>query len=262
MAGQHTGCKPVPHKKILIQTGSMLCHHFIMQSPTPSSLTLSPGRRLTVLAPHPDDESLAAGGLIQHAIAAGAEVRVIFATDGDNNPWPQRWVERRWFIDADCRRRWGAMRRAEGKRAIEVLGLTEENAVFFGIPDTELLPRWRKRDSATLATFVDEFKSFPPDILITPSSQDGHPDHLGMFHFAQEALAQTLLDPTQFTYLIHRRWFHPHATGVSINLTSQQQATKLEAILCHETQIKLSRGRFCSYAGPEEIFTPEPITHP
>ena len=233
-----------------------------MQSPAPSSLTLSPGRCLMVLAPHPDDESLAAGGLIQHAVTAGMEVRVIFATDGDNNPWPQRWVERRWFIDADCRRRWGAMRRAEGKRAIKVLGLAEEHSTFFGIPDTELLPRWRKRDAVTLKAFVDEFKTNPPDILITPSSQDGHPDHCGMFFFAQEALAQTGLAPAQFTYLIHRRWFHPHATGVSVKLTPQQQATKLEAILCHETQIKLSRGRFISYATPEEIFTPEPFPVP
>ncbi len=233
-----------------------------MNSPAPSSLTLSPGRRLTVLAPHPDDESLAAGGLIQQAVAAGADVRVVFATDGDNNPWPQRWVERRWFIDADCRRRWGALRRAEGKRAIQVLGLKEDHAVFFGIPDTELLPRWRNRDAVTLAAFVDEFKSHPPDVLITPSSQDAHPDHLGMFHLAQEALKQTGQTPAQFTYLIHRRWFYPHASGVSIPLTTGEQATKLAAILCHETQIKLSRGRFCSYASPEEIFTPEPLPAP
>jgi LmbE family N-acetylglucosaminyl deacetylase len=228
-----------------------------MNSPAPSSLTLSPGRRLTVLAPHPDDESLAAGGLIQHAVAAGADVRVVFATDGDNNPWPQRWVERRWFIDADCRRRWGALRRAEGKKAIKVLGLTDENAVFFGFPDTELLPRWRRQDADTLQAFVNEFTASPPDILITPSSQDAHPDHLGMFHLAQEALNRAGLTPAQFTYLIHRRWFHPHATGESIKLTAEEQATKLAAILCHETQIKLSRGRFSSYASPEEIFTPE-----
>ncbi len=231
-----------------------------MNSPAPLSLTLPPGRRLTVLAPHPDDESLAAGGLIQHAVAAGAGVRIVFATDGDNNPWPQRWEERRWFIDADCRRRWGALRRAEGKRAIQVLGLAEHNATFFGIPDTELLPRWRRRDADTLKAFVDEFKSNPPDILITPSSQDGHPDHLGMYGLAQEALKQTGQTPAQFTYLIHRRWFHPHATGTSLKLTPQQQQTKLEAILCHETQIKLSRGRFSSYAAPEEIFTPEPLS--
>ncbi len=37
--------------------------------------------RLLVFAPHPDDETLATGELIQTALAAGASVRVIFATD-------------------------------------------------------------------------------------------------------------------------------------------------------------------------------------
>ena len=54
---------------------------------------LSARDRVLVLAVHPDDESLCAGGLIQHALAHGAKVRVVFITDGDNNPWPQRFVE-------------------------------------------------------------------------------------------------------------------------------------------------------------------------
>ena len=79
----------------------------------PSSFTLSPQDRVLVFAPHPDDEALGCGGLIQQAVELGAEVRVIFQTDGDNNPWPQRYVEQRWTIDASCRQRWGARRRLE-----------------------------------------------------------------------------------------------------------------------------------------------------
>ena len=43
-------------------------------------------RRVLMLAPHPDDESLGTGGLIQRATRAGGEVHVVFVTDGDNNP--------------------------------------------------------------------------------------------------------------------------------------------------------------------------------
>ena len=53
----------------------------------PVSLPSSAQDRLLVVAPHPDDETIAAGGLIQSALHAGAAVRVLFATDGDNNPW-------------------------------------------------------------------------------------------------------------------------------------------------------------------------------
>src|SRR5580704_2711504 len=41
--------------------------------------------RIIVVAPHPDDEILGAGGLIQQACAAGAEVHVIYLTSGDHN---------------------------------------------------------------------------------------------------------------------------------------------------------------------------------
>ena len=51
--------------------------------------------RTLVIAPHPDDESIAAGGLLQRAVAAGAEVRVLVVTDGDNNPWPVRYLKKK-----------------------------------------------------------------------------------------------------------------------------------------------------------------------
>ena len=41
--------------------------------------------RVMMFAPHPDDESLAAGIFLQRAVAAGANVRVIYATDGERN---------------------------------------------------------------------------------------------------------------------------------------------------------------------------------
>src|SRR5436190_21315216 len=39
--------------------------------------------RLLVIAPHPDDETIGAGGLIQRVHAAGGQVRVVFLTEGD-----------------------------------------------------------------------------------------------------------------------------------------------------------------------------------
>ncbi|MDE1886478.1 MAG: PIG-L family deacetylase, partial [Xanthomonadaceae bacterium] len=40
-------------------------------------LTFTPTDRILIVAPHPDDESIATGGLIQAARAGGAAVRVI-----------------------------------------------------------------------------------------------------------------------------------------------------------------------------------------
>ena len=61
--------------------------------------------RLLMVAPHPDDETIATGLLIQQVLAAGGEVRILLLTAGDNNPWPQRWLERRVWIGAADRQR-------------------------------------------------------------------------------------------------------------------------------------------------------------
>ena len=63
--------------------------------------------RLMLIAPHPDDEALACGIILQHAVRADAPIRVVYATDGDDNPWPQRVLERKWRLNAADRKRWG-----------------------------------------------------------------------------------------------------------------------------------------------------------
>ena len=40
-------------------------------------------RRVAVVAPHPDDESLGAGGLIAGLLASGQEVIVVVCSDGE-----------------------------------------------------------------------------------------------------------------------------------------------------------------------------------
>src|SRR5215471_9298548 len=46
--------------------------------------------RVMLIAAHPDDESLACSVLLQRAVRAAAAIRVVYLTDGENNPWPQR----------------------------------------------------------------------------------------------------------------------------------------------------------------------------
>src|SRR5437588_12893351 len=94
--------------------------------------------RLMLVAPHPDDEALACSVLLQRAVRAGAAVRVVYATDGDDNPWPQRVLERKWRLNATDRRRWGRLRRTEALAALRVLGVNGFAARFLGLPDQKL----------------------------------------------------------------------------------------------------------------------------
>ena len=75
-------------------------------------------QRVMVIAPHPDDDILAAGGLLQHALHLGGMVRVVYITDGENNPWPQRIIERRWRVTDADRERWGRRRPEEALAAL------------------------------------------------------------------------------------------------------------------------------------------------
>jgi LmbE family N-acetylglucosaminyl deacetylase len=63
--------------------------------------------RLLVIAPHPDDETLGCSIILQRAARASAAIQVVYATDGDNNPWPQRLIESKWLLDATDRKRLG-----------------------------------------------------------------------------------------------------------------------------------------------------------
>ncbi len=211
--------------------------------------------RILILAPHPDDESLATGGLIQRARAIGARVRVILATNGDNNPWPQRVIERRLLLSHHDRVRWGARRRRETRHAMQKLGAESGDALFLNLPDqgiTDLLLRGGENVLAALRMAYDVER---PTLLIIPSADDSHPDHSALHVFARIAL--DALPPGSvrvLEFIVHRSRAHAPLEKIALHLQPHEQATKREAILCHETQVKLSHGRFTAYAKPEEPY--------
>ena len=225
-----------------------------------------------VLAVHPDDESLCAGGLIQQAVAFGGDVRVIFLTDGDNNPWPQRFVERRWRIDAADRARWGKRRRGEAVAALACLEVTQKNISFWHYPDqglTELLLSGGEEIIGRLTAVISQWR---PTLLVAPSMCDVHPDHSAaavLLHLALDRMA--LARPRPFVlldYLVHTRGEAPAGAGLDVELTPVQVARKRQAILSHTTQMALSRRRFLAFAADRESFvvadTPLPLdpSHP
>jgi len=215
-----------------------------------NSLALAASDRLLILAPHPDDESIATGGLIQVARDAGAATRVLVLTDGDNNPWPQRWIEKRWHIDAAARSRWGARRREEARTAMHVLGLHADDARFLGLPDLGLTDLLMRNDQAvidTLRATVDEFR---PTILVAPALSDRHPDHSAAHILARLALRASAITPRLLTFAVHGGV----AGDVVLPLNSAQRETKANAIRAHASQVRLSGRRFLRYAAGDETY--------
>jgi LmbE family N-acetylglucosaminyl deacetylase len=221
-------------------------------------------QRIAILAPHPDDESLATGGLIERAVKEGAEVRVVFVTDGENNPWPQRFLEGRWRIGQEERKRWGIRRREEALAAMRCLGLSEKHAHFLGLPDqgaTTALLHAQDRPIAALAKALAEWR---PTILVAPSPHDIHPDHNALAMLVNLALARLPDGPDVrlIHYLVHTRKQALPAPCWTLHLSAREKAIKRQAILKHGSQIALSRRRFLAYAREvEHFYPPDAVDH-
>jgi len=214
-------------------------------------LAFPPRTRLLVFAPHPDDETLATGELIQLALASGAAVRVVFATDGDNNPWPQRWVERRWRIDASARARWGARRRSEAEAALAALGVPAGSARFLGWPDLGLT-RALERDDAAVDLLAGEIAAFAPTHAAMPSLHDRHPDHGALRVLVELALERAHAKVERLGYVVHGR--EPDSGDWRLPRDEARHRRKVDALMAHTSQISLSRKRLLRWASAPETF--------
>jgi LmbE family N-acetylglucosaminyl deacetylase len=211
--------------------------------------------RVLVFAVHPDDETLGAGGLIQKALKSGSEVRVVIVTDGDNNPWPQRYIERRWKVLPMDRERWGKRRHEEAIAALSLLGVTRDQIVFWKLPDQGLTALLTQRHADTVARISSEITSWQPSCIVAPALQDKHPDHNAfglMVELALQQLGQENPMPQVLYYLIHGEALY--ASALNVELDDAEQQLKRKATLCHATQMALGRQRFLKFSKPRESY--------
>ena len=213
--------------------------------------------RVLMFAPHPDDEALAAGVFLQRAVAVGADVRVIYGTDGERNGWPQRLLERKVRIRENDRRRWGVRRQAEALAALQLLGIRGEQVEFLSLPDqgvTDLLLRGCRE---TVRCLADKIISWHPTHLLIPSAADTHPDHSGLAVLLRIAFDDFLPSDhriQRLEYLIHGTSTTFAQTARDLAQTTAEMQAKKRAISCHITQVALSRRRFLAYAQRPERF--------
>lgn len=126
-----------------------------------------------VLAPHPDDESVGAGGTIRLLADAGAQIVVAFATNGEAT------------IGApDDPEEVAARRRSEATAACRLLGATPR---FLGHPDGHL----GEAAEALAADLEALMRELSPQAVFLPWFADGHPDHAA----CTQAVARARLDP-------------------------------------------------------------------
>ena len=157
--------------------------------------------RVLVVAAHPDDETLAAGGLIARLVRDGSMLTIVFATDGSEGL--VRWRRGVLMIPAmasllrDLRRRLVSAeggfpfrvvlrwtRREMAIRACHELGVPRENLVFLRIPEDT----FGEKSRFLSRRLQDEVANAEPDLVIFPASDDGHPDHREVHDIVAEVL--------------------------------------------------------------------------
>lgn len=124
-------------------------------------------RRIVIVSPHPDDETLGAGGLIGVALQHGMPVVMLSVTDGEA---------------ASALPDLARVRRDELDDALHCLDPTGSiDVVRLGFADSAV--------TASIGALTVQLTARldPSDLVVCPMAQDGHPDHYAVSVAATEA---------------------------------------------------------------------------
>ena len=198
-------------------------------------------QRLLVFAPHPDDETLGAAGLMRQARLRGDDVRAVIITNGDGFRISAEQYFHEVVVSPQDFVRYAYMRQGEARTALAVLGVPPDHVLFLGYPDRGLMPMWTSHWSASApvasaytgadrSPYVDSptphapycgqsllsdikrqmLAERPTDIYVTHPNDD-HPDHAAASVFVRTALEQLRASGVPWAqsarlhyYLVHR----------------------------------------------------------
>jgi LmbE family N-acetylglucosaminyl deacetylase len=205
-------------------------------------------QRVLILVPHPDDEAIACAGVIQHALKAGAKLRIVYLTNGDHNELGFIVYEKRITMRQGEFIYLGKVRQKEAIKAMKFLGVPENDLVFLGYPDygtfNIFTQYWQSkkpfRDRLTrissvpykdnfsygaaysgesiLGDLTKQILDYKPDKIFVSHPADVNVDHKTLYLFLQIALSDLegqIPTPEVYPYLVHcvgwpkPRHYHP-----------------------------------------------------
>lgn len=141
----------------------------------PGTTTDVVAERVLVLAPHFDDEVLGCGGLLRRLGRAGADIEVVFLTDGSGG------------VELDTAATGGPSAPTPRTRLAEAEAVADRagwRVRCLGLPDGGLAPRAGELASA-VAQLLKETRS---DLLLVPGPLEATPDHRAAFDAVFDAL--------------------------------------------------------------------------
>jgi glycosyltransferase involved in cell wall biosynthesis/LmbE family N-acetylglucosaminyl deacetylase/uncharacterized coiled-coil protein SlyX len=139
----------------------------------PTDLT---GKRVLVLAPHPDDETFGCGGSLALHAGAGDPVKVVFLTGGSRGD-SSGTVDQQTYLQ---------IREEEARRACSRLGVYDLE--FWGCEDRKLA-----ECPGVLSRIIGLLDDYRPGLVYAPSALEFHPDHRATASLLCEAIKKCRL---------------------------------------------------------------------
>jgi LmbE family N-acetylglucosaminyl deacetylase len=180
-----------------------------------------PPLRTLVVSPHPDDETLGAGGLIASLSDLGVEADVVAVTDGENA-----------YADVHDL---GPIREGEQAEALARLGVGSRQITRLHIPDRKVaeyedqlfnrLLQLVKRDSLIVAPWIGDY----------------HPDHEACGRAAERVARETGARISYYFFWTWHRGTPEDLRGMPLRCLRLDDVivrAKCEALQCHRSQLK------------------------
>jgi LmbE family N-acetylglucosaminyl deacetylase len=188
-------------------------------------------RPFVVIAPHPDDESLACGGLIADACRQGLRGKVVIVSDGaGSHPNSKAYPPERLTT----------LREVEARQAGAELGLRPEEMLFLRLPD-RFVPYEGEKAERAIGVITDCANEIGAGSLFVSWRHDPHCDHEASYRISRE-VQRRVGKVKLFEYVV---WGHtltsstevdPISSGFRISIDHEAMERKRRAIAAHRSQ--------------------------
>lgn len=232
------------------------------------------GLRALFVHAHPDDEAITTGGTIAALVAAGADVRVVTCTLGEEG---EVLGEQFAGLVVDQADQLGGYRISELATALRALGVARprflggagrwRDSGMAGTPSAEHPRAFVRSGSEAVDELTTVLEEFRPHLVVTydPDGGYGHPDHIRAHQIVHAAVEEATHRPDRLAWTVTARSelsrTHPsppaHLRDAEedelpsvpdsrlthrVPLDDADYAAKLEALTGHATQLELVRG--------------------
>ena len=199
------------------------------------------GKRVLVIAPHPDDETFGCGGSLALHARAGDPVKVVFLTNGAKGDTSGK----------NNKDRYVKLRQDEAMKACACLGVTAFD--FWPYEDRSLAG-----SRGALRRMIDLLEDFRPQLVYAPSPMEFHPDHRAASFLLCDAIRSSSLDFDVAFYEVGQ----PLRVNLLVDITGVLNS-KVKAVGAYESQLKeMPYGDICMGLDRYRSLTlPQEATH-